>query len=63
MAVLTRNASFLFGDEVKNWFDLMDYFPESWLLPLGALGIALFVGWRVPSDTREAGFKSGSSMK
>jgi neurotransmitter:Na+ symporter, NSS family len=59
---LTSRVPVLFGEEGQNWFGVMDYFAESWLLPLGALGISLFVGWRVPNDSREAGFKAGSKL-
>lgn len=65
MAEFTSNGPIrraLFGEEGTNWFGMMDYLAESWLLPLGALGISLFVGWRVSNDTREVGFKAGSNL-
>ena len=46
----------------KNWFDLLDYFSNNWLLPLGGLGIALFVAWRVGGEAREQGFKTGTKL-
>lgn len=59
-------GSMLFGDGMEsivgmNWLGFFNYLQGDWMLPLGALGIALFVGWRVPNNAREAGFKSGSS--
>ncbi|MFN3198438.1 MAG: sodium-dependent transporter [Bradymonadia bacterium] len=44
----------------KNWFDLFDYLASNWMLPLGGMGIALFVAWRVSDQAREQGFKTGS---
>lgn len=44
----------------KNWFDLFDYLASNWMLPLGGLGIALFMAWRVSDKAREEGFKAGS---
>ena len=32
------------------------------MLPLGGLGISIFVAWRVAADAREAGFKAGSKL-
>lgn len=48
----------LFG---KNFFDTFDYFASNWLLPLGGLFIAVFVGWVVPESVRKAEFQRGSS--
>ncbi len=51
----------LFGEgQGKNWFDFFDYLASNWLLPLGGLGIALFVAWRVGGEAREQGFKAGT---
>ncbi len=51
----------LFGaGQGKNWFDLLDYLASNWMLPLGGLGIALFVAWRVGGEAREQAFKAGS---
>lgn len=51
----------IFGDgHGKNWFDLFDYISSNWILPLGGLGIASFVAWRVGDAAREQGFKTGS---
>jgi NSS family neurotransmitter:Na+ symporter len=43
-----------------NWFDFLDYLASNWMLPLGGLGIAMFVAWRVGGHAREQGFKAGS---
>jgi NSS family neurotransmitter:Na+ symporter len=50
----------VFGGNGKNWFDTVDYLASNWMLPLGGLGIAHFVAWRVGAAAREHGFKSGS---
>lgn len=51
----------LFGEgRGKNWFDLLDYIASNWMLPLGGLGIALFVAWRVGPAARERGFRTGT---
>ena len=44
----------------KNWFDSFDYLASNWLLPLGGMGIALFVAWRVGDDARKLGFEASS---
>jgi NSS family neurotransmitter:Na+ symporter len=43
-----------------NWFDFFDYLASNWMLPLGGMGIALFVAWRVGGQAREQGFKAGT---
>ncbi len=43
-----------------NWFDFFDYLASNWMLPLGGLGIALFVAWRVGGEAREQAFRSGT---
>lgn len=45
-----------------NWFDFFDYLASNWMLPLGGLGIALFVAWRVGDQAREQGFKAGTRL-
>jgi NSS family neurotransmitter:Na+ symporter len=53
----------IFGAENgKNWFDLFDYLASNWMLPLGGLGIALFVAWRVGGEARQAGFRTGTKF-
>jgi NSS family neurotransmitter:Na+ symporter len=39
---LFANWAELFG---KNFFDTMDYLASNWMLPMGGLAIAVFVGW------------------
>ncbi|MDJ0635432.1 MAG: sodium-dependent transporter [Xenococcaceae cyanobacterium MO_188.B29] len=36
-----------------NWFDSADYLTTNWLLPLGGIGISLFVGWRITAEQRK----------
>lgn len=38
----------------KNFFDTMDYLASNWMLPLGGLLIALYVGWVMPAKVRDA---------
>jgi NSS family neurotransmitter:Na+ symporter len=45
----------------KSWFDLFDYLSSNWMLPLGGLGIALFMAWRVGGPAREAAFTAGTT--
>jgi neurotransmitter:Na+ symporter, NSS family len=61
-------GSLLFGDGMvnvvgTNWLGFFNDLQGTWMLPIGALGISLFVGWRIPSVVREAGFKAGSSFQ
>ena len=62
LANFTSQFPILFGVDGKNWFDCFDYLASNWLLPLGALGTSLFVGWNLPSDFRATEFKQGSNM-
>jgi NSS family neurotransmitter:Na+ symporter len=51
----------LFGaGKGKNWLDLFDYLASNWMLPLGGMGIAAFVAWRMGDEARERAFKDGS---
>ena len=54
----------LFGGEGhgKNWFDLLDYLASNWMLPLGGLGISLFVSWRMDALKRRAACAEGSRL-
>ncbi|MCA9112354.1 MAG: sodium-dependent transporter, partial [Planctomycetaceae bacterium] len=53
----------IFGEgHGKNWFDLFDYLASNWMLPLGGLGIAMFVAWRVGPEAREHSFKAGTKF-
>jgi len=49
--------STLFG---KNFFDTMDYLASNWMLPMGGLLIALFVGWFMKADLRREEFVTGT---
>lgn len=56
-----------FGEGMKefvgnNWFDLFEYVSSNWMLPIGGMGIAAVVAWRVADNVREAGFKAGSTF-
>ena len=42
------------------WFDTVDYLASNWLLPLGGIGISLFVGWRINPQQRKIEFRDGS---
>jgi NSS family neurotransmitter:Na+ symporter len=44
----------------RNWFDFFDYLSSNWMLPLGGLGISLFVAWRVGGAAREQAFMTGT---
>jgi NSS family neurotransmitter:Na+ symporter len=53
----------LFGPgQGKNWFDLFDYLASNWMLPLGGLGIAVFVAWRMGEAARQQAFVAGSRL-
>ena len=56
----------LFGEGMseligRNWFELFDYLASNWMLPLGGLGIAVFMAWRVGHQAREQAFKAGTT--
>lgn len=61
-------GSEIFGSQVaeltggKNWFDTFDYVASNWLLPLGGLGIALFVAWRMGDEARRRAFEAGTRL-
>ncbi len=44
------------------WFDRVDYFVSNWALPLGGLGIAVFVAWKMNAALRRGEFESGSRL-
>ena len=52
----------LYRGDGKNWFDTLVDLSFNLMLPIGGLGIALFVAWRVNDATREAGFNAGSKL-
>ena len=45
----------------KTLFDLWDYLITAWIMPIGALCIALFVGWVQPRPTVLEHMRSGSN--
>ena len=44
------------------WFNAVDYFVSNWALPLGGLGVALFVAWRMDGALRRKEFETGSAL-
>ncbi len=46
----------------KGWFDAMIDLSFNIMLPVGGLGIAMFVAWRVGDAAREQSFKAGSRL-
>ena len=46
----------------KNWFDSFDYLASNWMLPLGGLGIATFISFRVGAKAREVAVATGSKL-
>ena len=45
-----------------SWFDAADYLATNWLLPLGGIGMSLFVGWRWNKEQLKNEFKVGSRL-
>ena len=45
----------------KTFFDTFDYLASNWMLPLGGLFIALYVGWVMDPATRKADIQRGTS--
>ncbi len=44
------------------WFGLADHIVSNWALPLGGVGVALFVAWRMDGALRRGEFEAGSSL-
>ncbi len=44
----------------KNFFDTVDYFSFTWLLPLNATFIAIFAGWILEKELRKTAFTEGT---
>jgi NSS family neurotransmitter:Na+ symporter len=65
-AVLVCGAAILFmgipSAMSGEFFGHMDYITSNWMLPLGGLGIAVFMAWRVGGLAREAEFAEGSKL-
>ena len=45
-----------------SWFDTADYLTSNWLLPLGGIGISLFVGWQWNREQQINEFEAGSRL-
>jgi NSS family neurotransmitter:Na+ symporter len=53
----------VFGEAAAmSWFDAFVYLTFNLMLPLGGLGIALFVAWRVGGEAREQAFQTGTRL-
>lgn len=46
----------------RTWFDAADYLASNWLIPLGGIGISLFVGWQLNSRQRLSEFSDNSRI-
>ena len=46
----------------KNFFDGIDWAVSNVMLPLGGLGVSLFVGWRMSGQLRKASFGERNAM-
>ena len=40
----------------KNWFDSVDYIVSNWMLPVGGMGLALFLAWRMDDAVRREAY-------
>jgi len=47
----------------RSFFDWFDHIASNWLLPMGGLGIATFVAWRLSEELRHEAFTTGSGLK
>ena len=41
----------------EGWLDDVDYIVSNWILPLGGLGVALFVGYRLRREVLDEAFQ------
>jgi neurotransmitter:Na+ symporter, NSS family len=46
----------------RDWFTLVSDLASNWSLPIGGMGMALFVAWRLPEALRRSEFASGSVL-
>ena len=56
---LFSNWKVLYG---MNFFDTLSNLIDNWMLPLGGLGLALFLGWHMDRKLLLAEFKDGSKI-
>jgi len=56
---LFKNWTPLYG---KNFFDTVDFFSFSWLLPINALFTAIFAGWVLDASLKKKVFAEGSTL-
>ena len=47
----------------RNWFDSADWLVSNLMLPIGGLGVALFMGWKVTEQARQEGFMEGARLR
>ena len=60
-------GTMLFGEGLaaaigQNWFDTIDYLSSRWMLPLGGLGVSLFIAWKMDDAMRHRHFLQGSRL-
>lgn len=58
--LLFSNWKSIFG---MDFFNTMDHLVSVWLLPLGSLFVALFIGWRLDPKICQDEFESGTKWK
>ncbi|HUU01212.1 MAG TPA: sodium-dependent transporter [Myxococcota bacterium] len=46
----------------KNFFDTVDYLASNWMLPMGGILIAVFIGWFAPLARIKEEFRTGSKF-
>ncbi len=47
----------------KNFFDSIDYFSFTWLLPINAILTAIFAGWIIDKTAKRGDFLDGSTLQ
>ena len=50
------------GDRVHGFFDFVDYMVSNWLLPVGGLFTALFIGWVVKPHVKRSSIRPTSNI-
>ena len=64
-ALLGGAVTTLFGIPAtisSGWFGKIDYVVSNWMMPLGGLGVAMYVAWRMDAALRRGAFESGSPL-